>query len=79
LFPNGANIIQNNVLPNDDYAPDLTFSPTMTMRQTLSYNPWQHLTPAGSVLAPMTQDEIQLYKTTVASVPSISGTNAKET
>jgi len=32
------------------------------MRQTLPYNPRQRLTPAGSVLAPMTQDEIELYK-----------------
>ncbi|KAJ8587989.1 guanine-N(7)-methyltransferase [Rhizopogon salebrosus TDB-379] len=29
---------------------------------TLPYNPRHRLTPAGSVLTPMTQDEIQLYK-----------------
>lgn len=40
--------------------PQTTSSPTM--RSTLPYNPRQRLTPAGSVLAPMTQDEIQLYK-----------------
>ncbi|KAG2112840.1 guanine-N(7)-methyltransferase domain-containing protein [Suillus clintonianus] len=32
------------------------------MRPTLPYNPRQRLTPAGSVLAPMSQDEIKLYK-----------------
>ncbi|KAG1794221.1 uncharacterized protein HD556DRAFT_1476118 [Suillus plorans] len=38
-----------------------TATPT-TMHQTLPYNTRQRLTPVGSVLAPMTQDEIQLYK-----------------
>lgn len=32
------------------------------MRQTLPYSPRQRLTPAGSVLTPMTQYEIELYK-----------------
>ncbi|KAG2364488.1 mRNA capping enzyme-domain-containing protein [Suillus spraguei] len=40
----------------------ITSSPTTTMRQTLPYSPRQRLTPAGSVLTPMTQYEIELYK-----------------
>ncbi|OAX41308.1 guanine-N(7)-methyltransferase [Rhizopogon vinicolor AM-OR11-026] len=40
--------------------PQTTSSPAVV--STLPYNPRHRLTPAGSVLTPMTQDEIQLYK-----------------